>query len=186
MSLSTTLVYILDTIGLKLGSGGRISAQSGSYIDIESGASLKLAGTAITSNAAEVNSLDGAATTWPTLLSAAPTYTIGAEGSNTINVLCSLNDVKSTAIASSRLVLVYLSDSAAGDGITGTAPDGGGAIGTDGAVIVTLTASKAWLVWTESDGDYDINITHAGGADTWYVVTVVNDYPYCSTEVTFA
>ncbi len=40
-------------------SGGSIDVESGGEIDIEAGGALKLAGTAITSTAAELNSLDG-------------------------------------------------------------------------------------------------------------------------------
>lgn len=43
-----------------VGSGGSLDIESGGEIDIESGGSLRLAGTAITSTAAELNLIDGA------------------------------------------------------------------------------------------------------------------------------
>lgn len=182
----TVLGNYPDTLGETFGSGTRIKMESGSYIDIESGASLKLAGTAITSNAAELNALDGISTTFATLLPGAPTFTIGSETSNVINVLCSLNDSKGSAIAASKVLFAYLSDSAAGDGITGTAPAGGVAIGTDGAIIVAHTAAKAWTIWTESDGDFDIDITHASGAHTWYLCVTDGFNLFVSDAITFS
>lgn len=186
MAATTDLQYADGNIGRTYGTGSREVFESGSALSVESGAALKLAGTQITSNASELNSLDGVATTWPVLLPSAPTFTIGGEAADVINVLCSLNDVTGTAIAASKVPYVYLSDSATGDGIIATAPDGGVAIGTDGAILVALTASKAWLIWTESDGDFDIDITHAAGAKTLYVCVVIGANLYVSGAVTFA
>ncbi len=44
-------------------SGGKVTVESGGEIDVESGGALKLAGTAVTSTAAELNILDGATVT---------------------------------------------------------------------------------------------------------------------------
>jgi len=46
-----------------VGSGGSLDVESGGEIDIESGGSLKLAGTAVSSTAAELNILDGVTAT---------------------------------------------------------------------------------------------------------------------------
>jgi hypothetical protein len=184
---TTDLQWVDKNVGRTYGTGSSETFESGSSLNIASGASLKLAGTAITSNASEINSIDGVATTWPTLLPGTPTFSAPtAESSNMINQAVSLNDVTSTAIAASKVVFVYLSDSAAGDGIIATAPDGGVVIGTDGAILVALTASKAWMIWTESDGDFDLNITHAAGAKTLYVCVVMGGNLYVSSAVTFA
>jgi hypothetical protein len=186
MAATTDLQWADKNNGRTYATGSQQVHESGSTLSIESGASLKLAGTAITSNASEINSLDGVSTSWPTLLPGSPTFTIGSESSNAINVLCSLNDITGTAIAASKVVFVYLSDSAVGDGIIATAPDGGFAIGTDGAILVTHTASKAATIWTESDGDFDITITHAAGAKTLYVCVTDGFNLFVSSAVTFA
>jgi len=59
-----TLVYMTDGGDrLVVASSGQIDIESGGDIDIESGGALKLAGTAITSTAAELNILDGVTST---------------------------------------------------------------------------------------------------------------------------
>lgn len=46
-----------------IGSGGSLDVASGGELDIESGGALKIAGTAVTSSAAELNTLDGVTAT---------------------------------------------------------------------------------------------------------------------------
>ena len=121
------------------------------------------AGTAITSTAAEINKLDGAPL--------AATFVVGAEAGNAINVAIQLQDGNAADIAVRGSVLAYLSNDANGDAIAGTAPSGGGAIGTDGLLIPVVTNKAAQFV-SESDGDIDVTITEAAGA-TWYLVVVL-------------
>lgn len=183
---ATELLFVPDGLGAQIASGGRVAAKSGSYIDIESGAALRLAGTAITSNASEVNSLDGVATTWSTQLSGAPTFTIGAEGSNIINVACQLKDATGTNPTSRRCVYVYLSDDAEGDGISGTALTSAMAIGTNGTIIEVMTAALSAMVTTNATGAFDLNLTYTTGAHTYYLIVVVNSVAYATTAITFA
>lgn len=104
-------------------------------------------------------------------------FTIGTEATNVINVAVKLN-VQGGCFA-------YLSDNADGSTLAGTAPSGGVAIGTDGLLIESVT-NKAWNVISESDGDFDIDITEAG-ADTWYLVLVLSDGTLAiSGAITFA
>lgn len=182
---TTNLNWVDSLLGRIYGSGGKQTYQSGSEVDVESGASFKLAGTPVTASAAELNTLDTTATTWPALLPSAPTFTIGAEGGNVINVAVQLNDVQSSAIAASKVVYAYLSDDSGGDGLAGTAPDGGWAIGTDGTIIEELTANKSAYFWTESDGQFDVDITESG-ADTWYLCVVIGTNLYVSDAITFS
>jgi hypothetical protein len=154
----------LDTLviadgGLKLGSG---------------------AGTAVSSTANELNTVDGAPLGTTTL------FTIGAEAGDVINVAVQLKDANGADLAVRGSVEAYLSDDANGDSIVGTAPDGGWAIGTDGVLIPIVAGKYARLV-SESDGDIDINITHAGGAKTVYLILILpNGKLVASGAITFA
>jgi len=56
---STKVYHELGGDRLVAASGGSIDVESGGEIDVESGGSLKIAGTAVTSSAAEINKLDG-------------------------------------------------------------------------------------------------------------------------------
>ena len=114
-----------------------------------------------------------------------PTFTVGSESGNVINVAVQLNDRDGNALAQRANVYAYLSDDANGDSITATAPDGGVAIGTDG-VLDAVTADKSFRLTSESDGDIDIDITESGAA-TWYLVVVLPDGTLAvSDAITFA
>lgn len=169
--------------GLEFTAGTKLSIKTTAILDIESGGQLQIAGTQVTSNAAELNSLDGIATTWMTDQPGSHSITPGAEAGNVINVAVSLNDISGTAVAESKLMLVYLSDNSTGDGLTATAPSGGWAIGTDGTILQSLTANKCAWVWTETDGDFDLDITETGSA-TWYFF-VSDGYNLQGATVTF-
>lgn len=182
---TSNLPWVDDNLGRKHGSGAKATFQSGATLDIEAGASFEFAGTQITANAGELNSLDDMPTTWPALLPGAPTFTIGAEGGDSINVAVQLNDPKADSIAASKVVYVYLSDSAAGDGLAATAPDGDVAIGTDGTILEELTADKSMMIWTEADGQFDLDIGESG-ADTWYLCVVVGGNLFVSNAITFS
>lgn len=105
----------------------------------------------------------------------APSFTIGAEAANVINVAVQMIDEMAGAEIGERFACpFYLSDDAAGDSITASAPDGGIAIGTDG-LLIEWTANLAGLAVSEVDGDIDIDITHAAGAKTVYLVMVMPD-----------
>jgi hypothetical protein len=114
------------------------------------------------------------------------TFTIGTEAANAINVAVQLADTDGTAQASLQGVSVFLSDAATGIGIAATAPDGGVAIGTDGAILDATVAGKALWVQTEATGAFDIDITESG-ADTWYLVVQLPDgNQVVSGAITFA
>ena len=115
-------------------------------------------------------------------------FTVGAEGAGSIiNVAMQLIDRDNGNEVAERIgIYVYLSDDAYGNSIVSTAPDGGWAIGTDGLLIPIVT-NKAALLTTENDGDVDVNITHAAGAKTCYLVAVMPDGQlYVSGAITFS
>jgi len=113
-----------------------------------------------------------------------PSFVIGAEAGNVINVGIQLKDSAGADLAVRGSVFAYLSDDANGDSVAGTAPDTV-AIGTDGLAI-PLVAGKAFQLVSEADGDIDINITE-DGADTWYLILVMPDgRRVASGAITFA
>lgn len=113
-------------------------------------------------------------------------FTVGAEETNAINVAVQLVDrLNKNEVADRVGLLWYLSDDAAGDTPSATAPDGGVAIGTDG-VLIEHTANLNGTVISESDGDIDITLTEAG-ADTWYLNLVMPDGKVMTSgAITFA
>lgn len=170
--------------------GGSLDVVSGGDLDIESGGSLKLAGTAISSTAAELNALDGITSDVDELnaLDGAPlgvTIAVAAEDTNVVAVTIQLEAAGGDDVAARGSVFAYLSDDANGDSIAGTAPDGGWAIGTDG-LLIPVVANKAAVLVSESDGDIDINVTESG-TDTWYlIVALPNGTLVASAALTFA
>ena len=118
-------------------------------------------------------------------------FTIGAEDTNAITVNLQVNfgrnDNDGDALPIDHVAHLdwYLSDDSAGDGVVATAPSGGVAGGTDGAV-VPLVTGKAGFCTTESDGDVDFVITETG-ADTFYlVIRLPNGRLAVSDAITFA
>jgi len=184
-TLTTTLPFVSDALGWIFSTGSRLLMQSGSTLNIASGAEFQIDGTAITLNASEYNAPDGLATTWPTQISGTPTQTPGAEAANTIAHTVQLYDGKGVAPSQRRMCYVYLSDDSNGDGITGTAATSL-AMGANGTLIEELTASKSAMILTDATGKFILNIEYTGGAHTYYVVVCQGDMAYVSSAVTFA
>jgi hypothetical protein len=112
-------------------------------------------------------------------------FTIGAEGSNIINVAIQLKDADGNAIAQRAGLLAYLSTDSHGDNIAASAPSSGIAIGTNGLLIETI-ADKAFYVVSEADGTVDVNITEVG-VTTFYIVLIMPDGSLVvSGAITFA
>jgi len=99
------------------------------------------------------------------------TITVGAEATNVINVAIQFTDADDNEIAARCAVPFYLADDAAGDTPSSGAPDGGIAIGADGALI-EWAANLSGLVISEADGDVDIDLTESS-TGTWYLVLVM-------------
>jgi hypothetical protein len=132
----------------------------------------------IASSTAELNALNGAP------LDAS--FVIGSEASNVINVGVQLKDADGADLAVRGSIFAYLSDDANGDSVVANAPDGGIVIGTDG-LSIPVVAGKAFQLTSEADGDIDLNITHAAGAKTCYLVLrLPNGKLKASTAITFA
>lgn len=114
------------------------------------------------------------------------TFTIGTEAADVINVGIQLTDRDNGNEISERVaVMYYLADDVAGDTPSGTAPDGGIAIGTDGA-LTEWTANVSGLAISESDGDLDIDVTESA-TPTFYLILVMPDGKLqASAAITFA
>lgn len=112
-------------------------------------------------------------------------FTIGAEASDVINVGIQFKDGNRN-VAQRAGVIAYLSDDANGDSVTGTAPAGGVAVGTDGLAI-PLVADKAFQLVSEADGHVDLDITNASTTPTFYLVVILPDGTLSvSDAITFA
>jgi hypothetical protein len=185
MGSTVDLAYGDNNRGRTYGSGSKETFESGAILSLDVPACLEINDVALSSSATELNTLDGVATTWPTMIPGTHDITVGEEGSDTINVAVQLKDITGTAIAASKLVKVYLSDSSTGDGLCATAPDTDVAIGTDGTIITEHVADKMFEIWTESDGQFDLDIGESG-ADTWYLVISDGFNLQVSDAITFA
>ena len=135
------------------------------------------AGTAVTAVAAELNKLDGA----PLGVS----WTVGTEGTNTVDLVCQLQDWAGADIAVRGSVDIYLSEDANGDSIVTTAPDGGWAILTDG-LLIPVVANKYARFVSESDGDIGIRVTESGTKTVYAIAILPTGKLVPSAALTFA
>lgn len=114
-------------------------------------------------------------------------FTVGAEGGNVINVAVAIKDgYNNVALAVRTCLTVYLADAATGAAIIGTAPSGGIAAGTNGAVLAALVANKLLYVVTNAAGLIDFNITEAGVKTLYLVVVLPDGRQAISGAITFA
>jgi hypothetical protein len=95
-------------------------------------------------------------------------------------------DKAQVAVATRRVLDVYLSDSSTGAGIIGTAPSSGGAIGTNGVILASVVANKYLKVLTTAAGLFDITFTEAGAKTFYLCVVMPNGRIVVSSAITFA
>lgn len=113
--------------------------------------------------------------------------TVGAEGSNAINVAVQLKgDKNQVAISARRHVRAYLSGASTGATVAGTAPNGGCVIGTNGAIIASITANKVFDIVTDAAGRFDLTLTDSGTPTFYLVVVMPNGRLVVSGPITFA
>lgn len=87
-------------------------------------------------------------------------YSIAAGGANVCEVTATVRDGHGDAIAKPLLLTIWLSDAATGAGLTATAASGTvQAKSGEGADFGVLTAKKALVVQTKTDGTYTLEIT---------------------------
>lgn len=90
------------------------------------------------------------------------TITVGAENTNVRAITIQLLDANGADLTERTVVDVYVLADANGDAIVGTGGSTGIAIGTDGAILSTVTAKKHFRVISEADGDIDLTWTDTG------------------------
>jgi len=132
-------------------------------------------GTAVTATAAELNKIDGFTGVVADLNSTKGlpfdyTITPAAGASTVCEVTIQAKDPAGTAVAHVVPLLVWLSDSATGAGLTGTSASGTVAAKAGSQDLAALTAKKALMVQTSATGAYVLSITDA--AKTAFVVCV--------------
>lgn len=150
----------LDTLvvadgGLKLGSG---------------------AGTAITSTAAEINTLDG--------IPAAATFTVGAESDDGITVTAQVKDANGDNISGYRGMLMYLSQSADGSDGTTNLPDEFDV--NTGTVIQWIESLKSMYLCPSNTGAISVHIVYSGAATYYLVLLLPSGKLAVSGAITFA
>lgn len=145
--------------------GGSLDVVSGGDLDIESGGSFKIAGTAVTSSAAELNKMDGVTASTAALNAvdnAITTFAFvpTAGAANIAEVAITAQDADGNTVATPEVFTVWLSDAATGAGLTATAASGTvQAKAASGADFGTLTAKKALVVQALATGVYTLEIT---------------------------
>lgn len=121
----------IDTGAASGGTGGTITIGGTNATAVSvgrSGQTVNIKGAALSASSGELNTLDGAPM-------GTPTFVVGAEGGNVINVAIQLKDGDAADLAIRGSVMAYLSNDANGDSIATNAPNTGVAIGTDGLLI---------------------------------------------------
>lgn len=118
------------------------------------------------------------------------TLVVGAEvphAAHTINVTVVLKDYLGAAVTVANNVLAYLSDDNAGQVLVTGVLTADAIIGTDGLIVVSLTAKKAWRVTAEANGQFDLTFAKTDGAASMYLNIVTPDGKlHTSTIMTFS
>lgn len=96
-------------------------------------------------------------------------FTVGAEVANVIAVDVQFKNGEVDVVTDVISCLAYLSDDAAGDTFSATAPS---SVPTGDDLVILALNRVFLLVTTGTDGKLTVNITEAG-ADTWFLVVVL-------------
>ena len=146
-------------------SSGSLDVESGGEIDIESGGALKIAATAVTATAAELNLLDGAIAT------AVPVLTAGA-ATDEMDITITVADAAGTTIADSHYLTVWITDNADTLTLTGTAASGA-LTAIDGAVLSVLTAKKHITCVTPATGVINLSLVDSSNTTGEFVCVLL-------------
>lgn len=142
----------------------------GGTLDVVSGGALKIAGSAITSDAAELNKLDGVTTTTAELNTLADEITqmttTGVPASGTNGVQFVFKNAAGAAVGSRRGMLMILTD-VNGDVVTA----GTSVAALVNGKVVTLVIGQVALVECSAAGLLGVTLTHAAG--TYYLTFVL-------------
>jgi hypothetical protein len=186
---------------------GEIEVQSGGVIDIESGASLKIAGTAVTSTAAELNVLHGIPSTLTSAelaildgvtatkneinildgQAASATITLGDEDGGVRTVTIQLKDGNGANVAAATGLRCYLATAATGQEL-GAISAAGMAIASAGKGLFIANGSSKIDGTLVSDATGLINAQITGDAgETYYLILILpNGKISASAAIAFA
>ena len=119
-----------------------------------------------TLSTAELNILDNCTATYHDLNAGstvphAPAFTVvkSAGAANVANLAYTVKDPGGTALTHSAWLMLWLSDSAAGVGVTSHAPDELAIIGAAGSILTEFVSNSCALVQCKNDGTLSIAIT---------------------------
>lgn len=124
---------------------------------------LKKGGATVTATAAELNLLDNVV--------ASISWSVAAGASNICILTGTIKDAAGSTVAASRPLVVYLSEAATGIGVSADSYSTGASI-TTGTQLVALTANKAWLINTHTDGTFAVSITDTNTPANQYAVAL--------------
>lgn len=145
--------------------GNTLIVASGGVMDVEAGGAFKIAGTAVSASAAELNMVDAAPAT--------VTFAAAAGASNVCEVTITVKDAAGATLTGIRNLEIWLSDAATGAGLTGTTASGAVAVkSNEGTDLTALTAKKHLIGQTKAAGTYVLSITDT--AKTGFYVCVRN------------
>lgn len=113
-------------------------------------------------------------------------FAIGAETTNVIRVTATVKDGDAKARTARVALKAYLSGSATGAGVVGSAPTSV-AIGSKGNILNAAVAGKLFDINTDTSGVFDLDITLSSGAATYYLCVIMPDGSLAiSGAITFA
>ena len=117
-------------------------------------------------------------------LIAKPTFTVGAESSDAIEVTIQMKNTKSESVAQTQKLRVWLADTPKA-GETATTPSGDLTV-TTGTELKEVTSKEQLIALTNSSGVAVIKVDQSGGAThTWYLNAVGADgIVYASGAIT--
>ena len=90
------------------------------------------------------------------------TITVGDEAANVRAITIQLTDANGDDVSEVTVIEAFVMSDATGTAIATTGGSTGIAIGTDGAILTTITAKKHFVLSSESDGDIDLTWTDTG------------------------
>lgn len=105
------------------------------------------------------------------------TGTAAAGSANVTNVTLALKDLLGRAPRNVKSVLIYLSDSSAGVGLTATSASGTVVAGASGVDLGDLTTKKAKMVQFTAAGVYVLQITDTAKTGFFVCVDLLNGHP---------
>lgn len=117
------------------------------------------------------------------------TITVGAEGASVANrreITIQLLDAYGRDVDEVTHVWAFVFVDAAGLAIATTGGSTGIAIGTDGAIIDTVTAKKVFILSSEADGDIDLTWTDTGTEAAYLGLRLPNGRMVFSSALTNA